>query len=85
MKFESRLRTWINRDDGKYYRVGNKNLAWYEVVGNLLFVLALGLFLIPNISGEVTKRLAFVSLALALLLLVGGAVAEARDGTEDDL
>ncbi len=36
-----RLRRWINRDDGRWYRVGNRNLRWYQVLGCLLYIGAL--------------------------------------------
>ena len=36
-----RFRRWINRDDGLWYRVGNENIRWYQVLGCLLFIGAL--------------------------------------------
>jgi hypothetical protein len=65
--------------------VGNKNLAWHEITGYLLLILSLGLFGIPTLEGEMVHQLAFASLALALILLIGGAVVEIRDGKEDEL
>jgi hypothetical protein len=29
----SRLRQWVNRDDGRHYQVGNRNLGTLEAIG----------------------------------------------------
>lgn len=84
MRFNSRIRTWINRDDGRYFRVGNKSLDWHEVTGYLLLVLSLGLFGIPTLEGELVRRLATATFVLAIVLLIGGAVMEIRNGNDGE-
>ena len=44
MSFLAKLRQRINRDDGRYYRIGNRPLGALEVVGLLVFVGALVLW-----------------------------------------
>jgi hypothetical protein len=41
MRALSRFRQWINRDDGRLYRVGNGPVNVLEIAGTLLFVAAL--------------------------------------------
>jgi hypothetical protein len=38
-----RIRKWINRDDGKWFRVGNDNLNLLETIGGLLMVFGFAL------------------------------------------
>ena len=35
----SRVRNWINRDDGYQFQVGNRRLFWPDIAGILLLVL----------------------------------------------
>lgn len=37
----TKLRQWINRDDGRLFRVGNGRLSWIEVAGCLGVIAAL--------------------------------------------
>jgi hypothetical protein len=37
----SKLRQWVNRDDGRYYQVGNRNLGALEAVGLLTSICSL--------------------------------------------
>jgi hypothetical protein len=32
------IRKWINRDDGKWLRVGNYDLNFIEIIGYLIFI-----------------------------------------------
>jgi len=32
------FRKWINRDDGKYYQVGNESLNFLEILGGMLMI-----------------------------------------------
>lgn len=40
----SRLRQWVNRDDGRFYQAGNRSLGWLETVCLLLLVAVLVLW-----------------------------------------
>jgi len=40
----SRFRQWINRDDGRFCRVGNRPLGGLEIAGTLLWIAALALW-----------------------------------------
>ena len=40
----SEIRKRINRDDGKYFKVGNRPLSGLEIIGLLLFVGAIALW-----------------------------------------
>jgi len=37
----SKLRAWINRDDGRFYRVGNSSLGALSIVGGLAITASL--------------------------------------------
>lgn len=37
----SKLRAWINRDDGRFYQVGNRSIGPLSIMGGLSFVTAL--------------------------------------------
>ncbi len=37
----SKLRAWINRDDGQFYRVGNTSLGLLSIIGGLAIVASL--------------------------------------------
>jgi len=39
-----KLRGWINRDDGRFYQVGNRSLGVLEAIGLLVFVCSLVLW-----------------------------------------
>jgi hypothetical protein len=34
----NKFRKWINRDDGKYYQVGNESLNFLEILGGMLMI-----------------------------------------------
>lgn len=37
----SKLRAWINRDDGKFYQAGNTAIDLWTIIGGLAFVASL--------------------------------------------
>jgi hypothetical protein len=37
----SKLRQWVNRDDGRYHQVGNRNLGAFETAGLLTAICSL--------------------------------------------
>jgi membrane protease YdiL (CAAX protease family) len=63
-----KLRDWLNRDDGRYFQVENRNLNWYEIVGILLSIVVVFLwhlnnkkiFSIPPLITVATFALAFL-------------------------
>ncbi len=40
MTHPQRWRRWLNRDDGKHYQIGNRDLTAFEIIGMLLMVSA---------------------------------------------
>lgn len=36
-----KVRQWVNRDDGRFYRAGNRRVGFVEAVGLLLFIAGL--------------------------------------------
>lgn len=84
MTSKTRIRKWVNRDDGGFYQAGNRDLRWHEVVGNLLFVFALGLYLIPVIADMGVRNFAVWPLLAALLILTRGAIAGDSGNTNAD-
>lgn len=83
MKFKSRFRNWINRDDGRLYQADNKELSWHEVVGYLLLVFSAGLYGIPVFAHTELRKYAIVFLATAVILFIIGAFVDAREGNGD--
>ena len=67
-----RLRKWANRDDGKYYRIGNYDLNWKETVGWLLIILACIIYLLHQNGNFETKALRWTSLAAGIGFIVWG-------------
>lgn len=66
----SEIRRRINRDDGKYFQVGNRLLSGLEIVGLLLFVGAIALWqLHVNMSLSIIWALIVGSIGLVLTIL----------------
>jgi hypothetical protein len=66
-----KLRKWINRDDGRYYRAGNRHVGVVETVGLLLFVGALFLWQLHAKVG-ISSVWSYASGAAGLLLVFVG-------------
>jgi hypothetical protein len=47
----SKLRQWINRDDGRYYQAGNRDVGTLEAIGLLTFVCSLFLWQLHSKTG----------------------------------
>lgn len=50
----NKLRQWINRDDGRWFQIGNENLNTLQIIGYVFMVLGFLLFAVrqhlsPNI------------------------------------
>jgi len=66
----AKVRHWVNHDDGRFYRAGNRLVGFVEVVGLLLFIAGLLLWQVhtqlgasavwPYASGAVGLVIAFV-------------------------
>jgi hypothetical protein len=75
----SKLRIWANRDDGRYFRVGNENLSWTTVLGVLALIAAVllrGLVLDMGISAA----WAYIPATIGALLLLWSAWRDHRNG-----
>jgi len=73
MSFFANLRQRVNRDDGKYYQIGNRPLGALEVVGLLVFVGALVLWQLHDKTG-ISGIWALAAGAVGLLLTILGKV-----------
>lgn len=57
-------RSWINRDDGAHFQIGNRNLSGLEIVGHLFLLTALVVYLLYD---KVGLEVAWLGWSLALL------------------
>lgn len=71
MSFLSKLRQWMNRDDGKLFQVGNRSIGWVESAGLLSFIGGMLLWQLHAKTG-LSWMWAAASGALGLLLSVLG-------------
>ncbi len=51
MSFLAKFRRQINRDDGKFFQVGNRPLGWIEAAGMLLATGALAAWQLQEVIG----------------------------------
>lgn len=70
-KFEG-LRAKINKDDGHYYRIGNRDLNAFEVAGYLLIVASMVMYLLHQKLGLGSAWLGWLFLSSGSLLVVFG-------------
>ena len=77
----NKIRAWINRDDGKIYQVGNKNLGALETIGWFLLILALLVCTLHDKAGIESTWVGWLSFFLGLILLFWSAKDE---GENDD-
>jgi hypothetical protein len=73
MSFFARLRRWINRDDGRYYRVGNRPIGGTEAIGLLAFVAAIALWQL-HVKTGISSIWPFMAGAIGLLLAILGSI-----------
>ncbi|MBE1161762.1 hypothetical protein [Dyella acidiphila] len=69
--FLADFRKRINRDDGKYFQVGNRPLHWLEIVGLLLTVAAIALWQL-HVKASLNMLWALFTGITGLLLTVLG-------------
>ena len=74
---------WINRDDGKFFQIGNKDLGILEVIGYLLLVLALIIYLLHDKAGVESTWVGWLSLILGLILLFWSVKDEDEEDDKD--
>ena len=67
----SKLRKWINRDDGKFLRVGNEPIRMSALIGVLVLVLSLGLKTV-QVQAEMDSGWAIATGIVGLALLMHG-------------
>ncbi len=68
----TKLRQWVNRDNGRFYRVGNRRVGAIEVVGLLLVIAALILWQLHAEVG-ISSMWSAASGVVGLLLAIVGA------------
>lgn len=68
----TKLRQWVNRDNGRFYRVGNRRVGAIEVVGLLLVVAALVLWQL-HAKVSISSVWSIASGVVGLLLAIVGA------------
>jgi hypothetical protein len=68
-KFQ-KIRAWINRDDGKVYQIGNKNLGVSESVAYFLFILAMLVYVLHDKAGFKSTWVGWLSLVVGIILVV---------------
>lgn len=77
----SKLRAWMNRDDGRFYRVGNTSLGPLSIIGGLAVIASLILSqLLRHADLHVAWPIA-VGLVGVVLWLLGGSRDEPHDDT----
>lgn len=74
----SKLRQWINRDDGRFYQAGNKSLGALEVVGLLIAVSSAALWQL-HVKAGVNIFWALGAGSIGLLLAIVGGAGKDRD------
>ncbi|HEY8585497.1 MAG TPA: hypothetical protein VIL60_02090 [Rhodanobacter sp.] len=73
----AKLRQWVNRDDGKFYRAGNKSLGAVEAIGLLVAICAIGLWQL-HVKVGVSSIWSFAAGGIGLLLAIAGAAGKDR-------
>jgi hypothetical protein len=77
----TKLRAWINRDDGQMFQVGNRDLSAIETIGLLLLVSALIVKVLHDKAGFSATWIGWVCLVVGVVLVLFGVWKdEKRDG-----
>jgi hypothetical protein len=74
-----KIRTWINRDDGKMYQVGNKNFGALEIIGWFFLILALLVYTLHDKAGIESTWIGWLSFFLGLVFIVWSFIKEKED------
>jgi hypothetical protein len=75
----SKIQSWINRDDGKFYKIGNENLNVFEIFGYLLLIAALITKLLHDKAGLDATWIGWVCLIMGAILAFYGAMKKQRE------
>lgn len=67
------FRRWINRDNGRLYQGGNRNLGAIEIIGWLFFIMAMLSYLFTEKASVNLAWLGWPSLVIGIILLIIGA------------
>lgn len=81
MKSPSEFRRWINRDDGRFYQIGNESISTWIAVGTIFLVGALVLWQLHTRFGINGAWAVVASLAGLVSLILGARVDSTRNGT----
>lgn len=74
-----KLRAWMNRDDGRFYRVGNTSLGPLSIIGGLAIVASL---ILSQLHRHADLHLAWpivVGIIGVVLWFLGGSSSDRRD------
>jgi hypothetical protein len=68
-----KIRQWINKDDGKWFQIGNENLNSLEIIGFGFMVLGFLLFpMIKHVFPDSPKLIPISALIVAVCFLMAG-------------
>ena len=81
MGSQSKLRGWINRDDGRFYQIGNESIGAWTVVGALSLVGALILWQLHTHVGVNGAWAIVAGLAGLVFLFLGARSGSASNDT----
>lgn len=73
-----KVRAWINRDDGKFYRAGNRNLNLIEIMCYLFLIASMIVYQLHNKTGFSKTWIGWLSLTLGVILLTWSNIREAH-------
>lgn len=73
MSIWKKFRTWINRDDGSQYQIGNRNLSNLEIFGYFLLIAALIIYLLHDKARFQETWVGWSFLVVGFALIVLGA------------
>jgi len=74
------IRKWINRDDGNWFRVGNYDLNFIEIIGYLVFIG--GIFPLGIKSLAAFKLYGWILIILGLIVAVLGNIKNKNDNKD---
>ena len=77
----SKLREWVNRDNGRFYQIGNESIGAWTVVGALSLVCALVLWQLHTHVGVNGAWAILAGLAGLVFLLLGARSGSAGNDT----
>ncbi len=72
------LRCRINRDDGKYYQIGNRNLGALEIAGYFFLVISIVVYLLHDKAGLTETWIGWVALVFGFVFLLLGIILEGK-------